>query len=61
MRALLVTFTTLLVAMALPAAAHHGWSEYDTDKRLELSGTIKRSVYEQPHGYISPQTKNKLW
>ena len=60
-RALFVAFATLLVAMALPATAHHGWSEYDTDRRLELTGTIKRSVYEQPHGYISLQTNDKLW
>jgi hypothetical protein len=61
MRALVVILATLLVAVPLPAAAHHGWSEYDTDKRLELTGTIKQSTYEQPHGYISLQTKDKLW
>ena len=61
MRALLITVATLLVAVALPGAAHHGWSEYDADKALELTGTIKQSAYEQPHGHISLQTKDKLW
>jgi len=53
--------TVLFVALALPAAAHHGWSEYDADKALELTGTIKQATYEQPHGHISLQTKDKLW
>jgi len=61
MRALVIIITTLLVPAALPSAAHHGWSEYDTDKALELTGTIKQSTYEQPHGYISLQTRDKLW
>jgi len=61
MRALLITVATLLVAVALPGAAHHGWSEYDADNVLELTGTIKHSNYEQPHGHISLQTKDKLW
>ena len=61
MRALLITFATLLVAVPLTGAAHHGWSEYDADNVLEITGTIKYSSYEQPHGQISLQTKDKLW
>ena len=61
MRALLLTVATLLVTIALPGAAHHGWSEYDADNLLELTGTIKSFSYEQPHGQISLQTKDKLW
>jgi hypothetical protein len=51
----------LFAVLALPASAHHGWGEYDADKALELSGIIKQAIYEQPHGHISLQTKDKLW
>ena len=35
-----------------PASAHHGWSGYDSSKTLNLTGTIKESGYEHPHGFV---------
>lgn len=32
--------------------AHHGWSEYDETKTLNLTGVIRESSYESPHGTI---------
>jgi len=44
------------------AFAHHGWSEYQADKPLDLSGTIEQAGYEQPHGFIRLKTAdNKTW
>lgn len=43
------------------AAAHHGWSEYDSSKTLDLTGTITESGYEHPHGHIALQTEGKTW
>ena len=43
------------------AFAHHGWSEYDADKPLQLSGTIEESGYSHPHGYIQLKTADKNW
>ena len=54
-------FGLTLVLLALPAAAHHGWSEYDSDKPLTLVGTIVESGYEHPHGHIRLQTPGKTW
>jgi hypothetical protein len=48
-------------ALALPAAAHHGWSEYDSAQTLTLTGTIKDSGYEHPHGHVSLVTPGKTW
>ena len=48
-------------ALALPAAAHHGWSEYDASKELRLTGTIAESGYEHPHGHIRLVTPGKTW
>lgn len=51
----------LVAAFCLPAAAHHGWSEYDNGKELRLTGTIAESGYEHPHGHIKLVTPGKTW
>lgn len=43
------------------AAAHHGWSEYDGDKPLQVSGVIREAGYEHPHGHIRLETPGKTW
>lgn len=47
---------TLFASVAL---AHHGWSEYDANKTLNLTGTIKESGYENPHGYATLEVTGK--
>lgn len=50
-------------ALALASAtlvAHHGWTGYD-DKLTTLTGTVKTSAYENPHGYVDLETKEKTW
>ncbi len=49
------------LACAPIAAAHHGWSEYDSSKALTLSGTIRESGYEHPHGHIRLEADGKTW
>ena len=46
---------------ALPAYAHHGWSEYDQEKPLTLTGKVVDSGYEHPHGHIRLETPAKTW
>ncbi len=53
-----------IMALSLAAAAahaHHGWSEYDSSKTLSLTGVIKESGYEHPHGHIRLETPGKTW
>ena len=62
----MITRHALLVGAACvlaagPAAAHHGWSEYDSAQPLNLTGTIKEAVYENPHGMILLETPEKTW
>ncbi|HUP38422.1 MAG TPA: DUF6152 family protein [Candidatus Limnocylindria bacterium] len=58
----LIPFTLALVALAAaPAAAHHGWSGYDSSKETTLTGTIRESGYEHPHGYIQLEAGGKVW
>ena len=55
--------TTFIFAVTLATAtyAHHGWSEYDSSKALTLSGTIKESGYEHPHGHVRLESPGKTW
>jgi hypothetical protein len=46
---------------ALPALAHHGWSEYDQERPLTLTGKVTESGYEHPHGHIRLETPGKTW
>lgn len=38
-----------LVTVAAPLAAHHGYANYDTDRKVMLKGTIARWVWSNPH------------
>ena len=51
----------ILVAGAVPVAAHHGWSGYDSTKEMTLSGTIKEFGYEHPHGHVRLEVPGKVW
>lgn len=46
---------------ALPALAHHGWSEYDTTRPLKVTGKVVASGYEHPHGHVRLQAKDGSW
>ena len=52
---------TALAGFALAVPAHHGWSGYDADKPLHLTGTIEKSGYEHPHGYLHLTTEGRTW
>jgi uncharacterized protein DUF6152 len=51
----------LVSALATGVWAHHGWSEYDSSKPLTLTGVVKESGYEHPHGHIRLETSGKTW
>lgn len=52
----------LLAALAAtPVLAHHGWSEYDDSRPLNLTGTIESSSYTQPHGHLRLKTSDGSW
>jgi len=53
----------LLMLALLPAGAlaHHGWSHYDQNNVITLTGTIQSVGYEHPHGHVELQADGKLW
>jgi hypothetical protein len=54
-------FLLAAFAAAATASAHHGWSEYNADKPLQLSGTIQEAGYVQPHGWVRLKSGGKTW
>jgi len=55
------TLFAILIAAPLAAAAHHGWSEYDSSKLLKVSGKIVEAGYEHPHGHVRMEAPGKTW
>lgn len=51
----------VLTSFVVSAWAHHGWSEYDSTKLLQVSGTIREAGYEHPHGHIRLEAAGKTW
>ncbi|MGH6609345.1 MAG: DUF6152 family protein [Burkholderiaceae bacterium] len=39
--------------LTLPVFAHHGWSSFDQDKPLYLSGTLTKVQWQNPHAEVS--------
>ncbi len=60
-----IAATVLLVLTLLLAAtqsrAHHGWSGYDDGRKLTLTGVIRESGYEHPHGHLRLEVSGKTW
>lgn len=54
-------FAVLTLLFASIAQAHHGWSEYDATRPLELKGTIEEAGYDHPHGFVRLKTADKTW
>lgn len=57
----LLLAASLVGAASLPAEAHHGWSGYDSDQVLNLTGVIRESGYEHPHGHVRLEVPGKVW
>ena len=49
------------LALAGPAAAHHGWGSYDAANPLTIDGPIVESRYENPHASIRVQAPGRVW
>jgi Family of unknown function (DUF6152) len=58
---MLISAAGLLGLLAGPAAAHHGWSGYDASQVLTLTGVIRESGYEHPHGHVRLEVPGKTW
>ena len=59
MRSVLSLF--FVAAVALPAAAHHGWGSYDSDNPMTLEGVIEGAVLQNPHGEMTIAIEGEPW
>jgi Family of unknown function (DUF6152) len=51
----------VLLSLSGSALAHHGWSGYDSERPMTLTGVIRESGYENPHGYIVLEGEARTW
>ncbi|OOG22310.1 hypothetical protein B1C78_15315 [Thioalkalivibrio denitrificans] len=51
----------LLATASMSALAHHGWSSYDGEVELTLTGTVVSAVFEWPHAELVINTGEKRW
>lgn len=51
----------MLVIAAGSAMAHHGWAEYDAEKRATITGTISELHFGNPHVTIVLRTDDSVW
>lgn len=52
---------TAIIAGCAVAEAHHGWSSYDADTVLTISGPVLEAKYQNPHGEIVLDHEGRRW
>ena len=57
----LAAFALGVLAFAPPSAAHHGWSGYDSQNTLTLTGSLARVAYGNPHVQVDLAVSGKTW
>lgn len=50
-----------ILGLSAQALAHHGWSSYDGDRELTLTGTVVSAVFEWPHAALVIDTAEGRW
>lgn len=54
-------FLLASIALAGPAAAHHGWGSYEASTPVTVTGPILTSKYENPHATLTVRGSDKVW
>lgn len=57
----LAIVTVFALNAGLNVMAHHGWADFDRSKKVELSGIIAESKYENPHCFVRLQVDQREW
>ena len=57
----LAIVTVLALSAGLNVMAHHGWADFDRSKKVEISGTIVESKYENPHCFVRVNAEQGEW
>jgi tRNA(Ile2) C34 agmatinyltransferase TiaS len=59
--ATLVIIGTLALSVGSNVRAHHGWADFDRTRKVELSGVIVESKYENPHTFVKVRADQGDW
>ena len=59
MRNKLIAICLGLVAMSIPAVAHHGAAAYDTAKKITVKTTVTEWVWANPHCFLKFDMKDE--
>ena len=51
--------TVAVLALAVPASAHHSFSMFDSDKTVSVSGTVKEFEWVNPHSWLRVTVDDK--
>ena len=51
----------LVLALAAPLAAHHGWGSYDAASPVTVEGEVLTSKYENPHVTLTVKAADRVW
>ena len=50
-----------ILALAMPAAAHHGWGSYNAEMPMTIEGPIDAVTLQNPHGAMTVAHEGKPW
>ena len=51
----------LVLSAGFSVMAHHGWADFDRSKKVEVSGVIVESKYENPHCFVRVKVDQNDW
>jgi hypothetical protein len=57
----LAIMTLFILSTGLNIMAHHGWADFDRSKKVEISGIIVKSKYENPHSFVKLKVEQSEW
>jgi hypothetical protein len=50
-----------ILALVIPAAAHHGWGSYNAETPMTIEGPIDAVTLQNPHGEMTVAHEGKPW
>lgn len=50
-----------ILALAMPAAAHHGWGSYNAETPMTIEGPIDAVTLQNPHGEMTVAHEGRAW